>query len=73
MLFTFHAVSPFVMVACGVMLFIVGLLGGFAGGTLVGYCQWGRTHQKKPHPPTAEAPLYEEIDLTQQARSRDRN
>ena len=55
------AVPLSVVVVCSVVLFIVGLLGGFAGGTLLGYCWWGRAHQRKPHPPPA--PLYEDVDL----------
>ena len=46
------------MVACSVVVFIVGVLGGFAGGTLVGYCCRGK---RKPHPPPPTAPLYEDI------------
>ena len=63
MLFTFHAaVSPSVVVVCSVLLFIAGLLGGFAGGTLVGWCV--RAHQRKPHPPPSPVvPFYEDIDL----------
>ena len=58
------AVSVSVVVACSVVVFIVGVLGGFAGGTLVGYCRWGKTHSRKPHPPPPAAPLYEDITVT---------
>ena len=58
------AVSVSVVVACSVVVFIAGVLGGFAGGTLVGYCCWGKTHSRKPHPPPPAAPLYEDITVT---------
>ena len=44
----------------GVLIFIVGLVGGLAGGVLVVYCcvKW----QSKHHPPPSQpAPLYEDI------------
>ena len=45
----------------GVLFFIVGLVGGLAGGVLVVYCyvKW----QSKHHPPSPSqpAPLYEDI------------
>ena len=44
----------------GVLFFIVGLVGGLAGGGLVVYCcvKW----QSKHHlPPSQPAPLYEDI------------
>ena len=47
-------------VISGVLFFIVGLVGGFAGGVLVVYCyvKW----QSKHHPPPSQpAPLYEDI------------
>ena len=47
-------------VIIGVLIFIVGLIGGFAGGVLVVYCyvKW----QCKHHPPPSQpAPLYEDI------------
>ena len=49
-----------VTVIIGVLFFIVGLLGGLAGGVLVVYCyvKW----QSKHHPPPSQpAPLYEDI------------
>ena len=52
-----------VVVACSVVVLLVGVLGGFAGGTLVGYC-WGKTHSRKPDPPPPAAPLYEDITVT---------
>ena len=58
------AVSVSVVVACSVVVFIVGVLGGFAGGTLVGYCCWGKTHSRKPHPPPPAAPLNDDITVT---------
>ena len=58
------AVSVSVVVACSVVVaFVVGVLGGFAGGTLVSYC-WGKTHSRKPYPPPPAAPLYEDITVT---------
>ena len=58
------AVSPsvHVVVTCSVVLFIVGLLGGFAGGSVVAWC--AKAHQNKPHPPPPGAPLYDDINLT---------
>ena len=47
-----------------VVLLIVGVLGGFAGGTLVGYCCRGKAHHRKPHPPAPGAPLYEDVVVT---------
>ena len=43
----------------GVLFFIVGLVGGLAGGVLVVYCygKWSRHHP----PPSQPAPLYEDI------------
>ena len=58
------AVSVSVVVASNVVVFIVGVLGGFAGGTLVGYCYSGKTHSRKPHPPPPAAPFYEDITVT---------
>ena len=53
-----------VTVSCSVVVFIVGVLGGFAGGALLGYCCWGKAHHKKPHPSAPGAPLYEDVTLT---------
>ena len=49
-----------VTVVCSVLLFLVGLVGGFAAGTLVGYCC-----ARKPHPPgpSLPAPLYEDVEI----------
>ena len=46
---------------CSVLLFLVGLVGGFAAGTLVWYCC-----ARKPHPPgpSLPAPLYEDVEIT---------
>ena len=54
------AVSVWVAVVSSVLLFLVGLVGGFAAGALVGYCC---THHRKPHPPLP-APLYEDVAIT---------
>ena len=53
--------SVVVTVVCSVLLFLVGLVGGFAAGTLVGYCC-----ARKPHPPgpSLPAPLYEDVEIT---------
>ena len=48
-------------VAC-VLLFLVGVVGGFAARSLVGYC-CARTRHRKPHPPLP-APVYEDVDIT---------
>ena len=44
----------------GVLFFIVGLVGGLAGGVLVVYCyvKWQSKHHS---PPSQHAPLYEDI------------
>ena len=53
------AVSVNVMVACSVVVFIAGVLGGLLVGIFIGFC-WG----KKSHPPPLAAPLYEDITVT---------
>ena len=58
------AVSVSVVVASNVVVFIVGVLGGILVGIFIGYCCWGRTHSRKPHPPPPAAPLYEDITVT---------
>ena len=48
------------IVIIGILFFIVGLVGGLAGGVLVVYCyvKW----QSRLHPPPSQpAPLYEDI------------
>ncbi len=53
-----------------IILFIIGMLGGFAGGALVVYgCfKWKSAHQNKHHlPPSSPpppAPLYEDIEIS---------
>ena len=50
-------------VIIGVLFFIVGLVGGLAGGVLVVYC-YGKW-QSKHHPPLSQpAPLYEDIVIS---------
>ena len=49
-----------VTVIIGVLFFIVGLTGGFAGGVLVVYC-YGKWQSKHHPPPSQPAPLYEDI------------
>ena len=57
------AVSVSVVVACSVVVaFMVGML-GLSLGIFIGYC-WGKTHNRKPHPPPPAAPLYEDITVT---------
>jgi hypothetical protein len=51
-----------IAVVCSVILFLIGSVGGFTAGTLVGYC-CARKHHGKPHPPPP-APLYEDVDIT---------
>ena len=45
------------------LFFIVGLVGGFAGGVLVVYC-YGKWQSKHHPPPSQPAPLYEDIDTS---------
>ena len=47
-------------VISGVLIFIVGLVGGLAGGVLVVYC-YGKWQSKHHPPPSQPAPLYEDI------------
>ena len=58
------AVSVSVVVVCTVVVaFITGLL-CLLIGIFIGYCCWGKSHSKKPHPPPPAAPLYEGITVT---------
>ena len=47
----------------GVLFFLVGLVGGLAGGVLVVYCyvKWQSKHRPPPSQPT---PLYEDIVIS---------
>ena len=59
-LLNFVLLGSTVTVIIGVLIFIVGLVCGLAGGVLIVYCyiKW----QSKHHPPPSQpAPLYEEI------------
>ncbi len=54
-----------------IILFVIGVLGGFTGGALVVYgCyKWKLSHQSKHHlppssPPPPPAPLYEDIEIS---------
>ena len=47
-------------VMSGVLFFIVGLVGGLAGGVLVVYC-YGKWQSENHPPPSKPAPLYEDI------------
>ena len=58
------AVSVSVVVASNVVVLIAGVLGGVFVGIFIGYCCWGKTHSRKPHPPPPAAPLYEDITVT---------
>ena len=53
--------SNTILAVSSVVLFLVGVVGGFAAGTLSGYCCARRSRHWKPHPP---APLYEDVGLT---------
>ena len=55
------AVSVSVVVACSVVVFIAGVLGGVLVGIFISYCCRGN---RKPHPPPPAAPLYEDITVT---------
>ena len=57
------SVSVSVVVACSVVVFIMGVLGGLLVGIFIGFC-WGRTYSRKPHPPPPAAPLYDDITVT---------
>ena len=50
-------------VIIGVLFFIVGLVGGLAGGVLVVYC-YGKWQSKHHPPPSQPVPLYEDIVAT---------
>ena len=47
-------------VIVGVLIFIVGLIGGLAGGVLV-VCWYGKRQSEHHPPPSKPAPLYEDI------------
>ena len=49
-----------IAVMSGVVIFIVGLVVGLAGGVLVVYC-YGKWQSKHHPPPSQPAPLYEDI------------
>ena len=63
-------ISTTVHVSLTVVLFIIGVLGGFTGGALAVYgCfKWKLSHQSKHHLPTSSppplAPLYEDIEIS---------
>ena len=50
-----------IAVISGVLFFIVGLVGGLAGGVLVVYRYVDKWQSKHHPPPSQPAPLYEEI------------
>ena len=63
-------------VVCSIVFFIVGVVGGFAGGVLVVYCcgKWQLVHQRnhdlQPSQPPP-APLYEDIIVTTVVKDKD--
>ena len=60
LLLHFMLLGSTVTVIIGVLFFIVGLVGGLAGGVLIVYCyvKWQSKHHPQPSQP---APLYEDI------------
>ena len=65
-----------VTVVCSIVFFIVGVVGGFAGGVLVVYCcgKWQLVHQRnrnlQPSQPPP-APLYEDVIMTTVVKDKD--
>ena len=63
-------------VVCSIVFFIVGVVGGFAGGVLVVYCcgKWQLVHQRnhnlQPSQPPP-APLYEDVIVTTVVKDKD--
>ena len=57
-----YLVSITVLVMCSVVLFIVGVVAGFAVGCLTRHCI-ARSKQSTPAPPPAELTVYEEVAL----------
>ena len=60
-------------VVCSIVFFIVGVVGGFAGGVLVVYCcgKWHqRNHNLQPSQPPP-APLYEDVIVTTVVKDKD--
>ena len=81
---TVHASEPVssttvVGVVCSIVFFIVGVVGGFAGGVLVVYCcgKWQLVHQRnhnlQPTEPSQPppAPLYEDVIMTPVVKVKD--
>ena len=56
--------SVLVPVVSSVVLFLVGVVGGFAAGALLVYFCCVRSKLKRPHPPPPDAQLYEEVGIT---------
>ena len=50
-------------VMSGVLFFLVGLVGGLAGGVLVVYCYGKRQSEHRP-PPCQPTPLYDDIIIS---------
>ena len=58
------AVSVSVVVACTVVVALITGLLCLLIGIFIGYCCWGKSHSRKPHPSPPAAPLYEDITVT---------
>ena len=61
-----------VTVVCSIVFFIVGVVGGFAGGALVYYCvkrQQRNYNLQVSQPPPA--PLYEDVTMTTVVKDKD--
>ena len=59
-----------VTVVCSIVFFIVGVVGGFAGGM---YCnrKWQSVHQKNQASQPPPAPLYEDVIVTTVVNNKD--
>ena len=64
-------------VVCSIVFFIVGVVGGFAGGVLVVYCcgKWQLVHQRNHNLQPSQlppAPLYEDVIVTTVVKDKDK-
>ena len=69
-----ESVAPTVVtVVCSIVFFIVGVVGGFAGGVLVVYCcgKWQLVHQRNHNLQPSQPPLYEDVIVTTVVKDKD--